>query len=66
MIKRNNIVASIGAPYDKKKQHCRFYRGTLWKKDNIVASIGATYDKKDNIVTSIGAPYVKRTTLSLL
>ena len=28
--KKDNIVASIGAPYDKKGQHCRFYRGTLW------------------------------------
>ena len=28
--KKDNIVASIGAPYEKKKQHCRFYRGTLW------------------------------------
>ena len=44
MKKRNNIVTSIGALYDKKKQHCHFYRGTLWKKDNIVASIGATYE----------------------
>ena len=28
--KKDNIVTSIGAPYDKKGQHCRFYRGTLW------------------------------------
>ena len=28
--KKDNIVTSIGAPYDKKKQHCRFYRGNLW------------------------------------